>query len=86
MLNNPPFRGGDPRAECDRCGIVTHLSELSEEWTGFMVCSDCWEPRHPQEYVTGIDDQQFVANARHVHTSDEAVFVVPVWPPDTSDL
>jgi hypothetical protein len=86
MLNNPPFRGSDPRAECDRCGIVTHLSDLSEEWTGLMVCHKCLEPRHPQEFLTARGDQQFVPNARHVHTSDEAVFVVPTFPPDTSDL
>lgn len=63
------FVPGDPPAICDRCGFKYHLSQLRKEWTGFMVChgpgtNDCWEPRHPQEFVRGVRDRQHVPNAR----------------------
>lgn len=31
-----------PRAVCDRCGIAMEVTKLKKEWTGFMVCEDCW--------------------------------------------
>ena len=33
---------------CDRCSFEYKLSELKQEWTGFKVCSSCYEPKHPQ--------------------------------------
>jgi hypothetical protein len=33
---------------CDRCGFKYHLHELQKEWTGFKVCYECYEPKHPQ--------------------------------------
>lgn len=35
-------------ALCDRCSFEYKLIELKEEWTGFKVCSECYEPKHPQ--------------------------------------
>jgi len=35
-------------ALCDRCSFEFKLNELKEEWTGFKVCSECYEPKHPQ--------------------------------------
>lgn len=45
-----------PNAICDRCGFKFRLGQLRKEWTNLMVCSgpetnDCWDPRHPQEYL-----------------------------------
>jgi len=36
------------RALCDRCAFEYKLSELREEWNGAKVCSECYEPKHPQ--------------------------------------
>lgn len=33
---------------CDRCGQEFMLNELKKEWTGFKVCYECYEPKHPQ--------------------------------------
>ena len=50
---------------CDRCGGKYRYSEMREEWTGLMVCTrGCWEPRHPQDYVEGVEDDPTVAIAR----------------------
>ena len=35
-------------AICDRCGFQYKYSALKEEWTGFRVCNECFEPKHPQ--------------------------------------
>lgn len=44
------FKSGDWNAECERCGFVYKASQLRKEWTGFMVCKSCWEPRHPSDF------------------------------------
>ena len=33
---------------CDRCAFEYPLKDLKKEWTGFKVCSQCFEPKHPQ--------------------------------------
>ena len=33
---------------CDRCAFEYPLLDLKKEWTGFKVCSECFEPKHPQ--------------------------------------
>jgi|TARA_R110000751_G_scaffold46656_2_gene104804 hypothetical protein len=35
-------------ALCDRCGQEYSYLSLQKEWTGFKVCSECYEPKHPQ--------------------------------------
>jgi len=47
---------GDWNAICDRCGFKYKASQLRPEWTGLMVCSKCWEPRHPQDFLRGVPD------------------------------
>jgi hypothetical protein len=49
-------RPGDWLYACQRCGFTKYASEVKLEWTGLRVCSDCWEPRHPQEFVRGRKD------------------------------
>ncbi len=49
---------------CDRCGFKYWNYELRMEWTGLMVCSADWDPRHPQDFVRGVPDNQTVAIAR----------------------
>ena len=36
------------QAICDRCGFQVPYLELSKEWNGFLVCQECYEPKHPQ--------------------------------------
>ena len=35
-------------AICDRCGFRFPYPKLVKEWTGFRVCQECYEPKHPQ--------------------------------------
>ena len=49
---------GQWNALCQRCGFVHKSGQIRKEWTGLMVCKSCWEPRHPQDSVTGRVDKQ----------------------------
>lgn len=50
---------------CDRCGKRYRRSDMREEWTGLWVCTrGCWEPRHPQDFVEGVEDIQTVPVSR----------------------
>ena len=57
------YKHGQWNAICDRCGFKYKSSKLKREWTGLMVChgpetNNCFEPRHPQDFVRGrMDDQ-----------------------------
>lgn len=49
--------GKQSLAICDRCGQRYFLRELKKEWTGFKVCQECYEPKHPQlEPKRGINE------------------------------
>lgn len=43
---------------CDRCGKKMKNHELRKEWNGLRVCGRCWRPRHPQESMRGVRDDQ----------------------------
>lgn len=58
------YKRGDWNAICDRCGIKYKASELKMEWDNLFVCDDCWEVRHPQDFVRGLRDDQTVPIAR----------------------
>ena len=67
-------------ALCDRCSFEFKLSELKEEWTGFKVCSECYEPKHPQlEPLTAKADPEALYKPRPNNDQEEGEgFVVVV--------
>lgn len=57
------FEKGQWNAVCDRCGFEYKARQLRQEWTGLRTCcgagsNDCWEVRHPQDFVRGKKDEQ----------------------------
>lgn len=58
------FRLGDSKAVCDRCGFDKYHSQLRKEWTGAMTCSQCWDPRHPQDSLQARAERNNVKDAR----------------------
>lgn len=52
------YKAGDNNCICDRCGFKYKASELKRTWDGLWVCSKDWEPRHPQDFVRGVEDYQ----------------------------
>lgn len=68
-MPGPHYIPGDPWAICDRCGFRFRHSQTRKEWTGLRVChgagtNDCWESRHPQDFVRGVKDDQKVFDPR----------------------
>lgn len=52
------------RCVCDRCGFEYYNHQLQKEWNGLMVCRACYSPRHPQEFVRAVKDEQAVPWSR----------------------
>lgn len=51
------------RAICMRCGFKYWNNQIALEWTGLRVCrgagtNNCFEKRHPQDFVRGVQDRQ----------------------------
>jgi len=49
---------------CDRCGMKRKASDCRITWDNLFVCQGCWTPRHPQDFVKGIPDNQTVPISR----------------------
>lgn len=70
-MSNRFASGKHAIAECDRCGQRFKLKELKEEVvktkrTNIMVCSQCWDPDHPQLQLGmyPVNDPQALRNPR----------------------
>lgn len=55
---------GDHNAQCDECGLGYKFSGLKLRWDNAWVCSGCWEPRQPQDFVRAVKDDPSVRVAR----------------------
>lgn len=71
------YRHGDFNRICDRSGFKVKASRTQKEWNGLIVRREDWEPRHPQDYVRGVRDQQSVREARPEPVADTFVDVPP---------
>ena len=70
---------GDFNALCDVCGMKFKGSELRRRWDGFMVCSDDFEERHPQDLIRLRSEKVSLPWARPYPT-DTFVTPAPVDP------
>jgi len=62
------YNEGSWNVICDECGFKFKSHELRKRWDGFMVDKACWEPRHPQDFVKGVVDEQSVPWERSENT------------------
>jgi len=58
------LKRGDWNVICDRCGMKRKSSECRLTWDNLYACNQCWTPRHPQDFVRGVSDDQTVPIAR----------------------
>lgn len=58
------FLGNQWNVQCDQCGRVFKSSNIKLRWDGAQVCRNCWEPRHPQDFVKAVKDDPSVPFAR----------------------
>lgn len=54
------YRPGSYNKICDRTGFKVKVEAAQEEWTGATVRKQSWEPRHPQDQIRAIRDDQSV--------------------------
>ncbi len=78
------YKESDYYFTCQRCGVITKISHIKKEWTGLWVCDetvhDCWEERHPQDFVRGIPEHMQVFPA-----SPLSPLFVPTYIPTVLD-
>ena len=60
------YLSGEFNLVCDRCSKKIKAHEAKHEWTGFIVCGSCYEPRHEQDFVRARMDKIIVPFQRPV--------------------
>lgn len=60
------YLSGEFNLTCDRCSKKIKAHQAKHEWTGFIVCGDCYETRHPQDFVKAKTDKITVPFQRPV--------------------
>lgn len=61
-LENKMSRGwnyvsGDWNIICDVCSLKLKASKTKQRWDGFRVCPDCFETRHPMDFIKARNDK-----------------------------
>ena len=69
------YISGEFNLTCDRCSKKIKAHQAKHEWTGFIVCGDCYETRHPQDFVKAQTDKITVPFTRPIPT--EIFIVIP---------
>ena len=58
------YSSGDWLIQCDVCSKKIKASEAKHRWDGFIVCSDDYENRHPQDFIRAKVDKISVPFSR----------------------
>ncbi len=62
------YKSGEWNVTCDRCSKKVKAGIIKKEWTGFLVCPNCFEMRHPQDFVRTRQDKITVPESRPIPT------------------
>lgn len=77
--------GTRSRAICDRCGFEVPYLELMQEWTGFKVCGECFDTKHPQlEPITHASDPEALHQPRPDVPLNDITIELPVFSDKTA--
>lgn len=71
------LRLGDYNAACFECGRKFKASDLKRHWRGYYVCSEHWEPRHPQDFVGAVPNTTTPPWVQQQHENFVAPFPEP---------
>ena len=58
------YRPGSFYRICDMTGFATRAERTRKEWNNLIVRTSVWEARQPQDFVTGVRDDQTVPEPR----------------------
>lgn len=76
---------GDYNVIDDRSGMKMKRSQCRKEWNGLIVAKESYEPRHPQDFLRGFEDDQSVPDPRSEATDsfiDDSLGFEEVLPGD----
>lgn len=68
------FKSGEWNLICDSCAKKIKSSRAKQRWNGFIVCNDCYEQRHPQDFVKAKIDKIIVP---YIRPPSDTYIVVP---------
>lgn len=51
------YKPGDNFFLCPVCGFKKRVSDGRYRWDKVFICNDCFDPRHPQEFVRSRADR-----------------------------
>ncbi len=75
---NNYFRLFDHNIYCSVCGRMIKFSEAKKHWQGQWRCSQCWEPRHPQDFVMPLPRGEMKVEVVQKEADNDVI--APAWP------
>jgi hypothetical protein len=72
-MNKNYYESGGWNLICDVCSIKYKAKKAKQRWDGFIVCPNCYEQRHPQDFVKTRQDKISVPFSRPI---PQEIFVV----------
>ena len=76
------YESGGWNLICDSCSIKYKASKAKQRWDGFIVCPNCYEQRHPQDFVRSRQDKITVP---YIRRPPADIFIsvdyIPIDPP-----
>lgn len=76
------YISGDWNLVCDSCAKKIKASKSKHRWDGFIVCADCWEPRHSLDFIRARNDKITVPFTRLQSTDFVSVSYIDVYVED----
>lgn len=80
---NPGWQNGQHWVVCDRCEDVVRKRDVQKEWTGLVVCKECFEQKHEQEYVRGRPEKIAADQPLRPEPEDNYIEVTGATPPES---
>ncbi len=67
---------------CERCSVkmLRRLMVYDGQFPDLLVCSDCWDPKHPQEYLPPVTDPIVIYDPTGDPDKVQASTLVLTWP------
>lgn len=72
-MNKNYYISGQWNLICDICSVKYKAGKAKHRWDGFIVCPNCYEQRHPQDFVRTKQDKISVPFSRPI---PQEIFVV----------
>ena len=65
-MNRNYYESGGWNLICDVCSIKHKAGKAKHRWDGVIVCPNCYEQRHPQDFVRTKQDKISVPFSRPI--------------------